>query len=157
MKQLILVALFLICAQASLADTLEGKVIGISDGDTISVLVEQTPIKIRLAGIDCPEKGQDFGERARQMTSRLCFGKQVKIDESGRDKYGRTIGEVKLLSGKSVNRELVRKGYAWVYRQYSNDEKLIALESKAKTTRRGLWKHPHPIAPWVYRRSAAQR
>lgn len=119
-------------------------------------IITALSIVLLVAGIDCPEKGQPQAEKAKQFTSRLCFGKRIVVQESGRDRYGRTIGNVRLTNGKSLNRELIRSGYAWVYRQYSSDPKLLQLELAAKTKRRGLWKDPQPIAPWVFRRSSAK-
>src|SRR2546426_3984017 len=84
-----------------------GRVVGISDGDTIKVMHNGKAEKIRLYGIDCPEKGQAFGQRAKQFTSAMVFGKTVTIQEHGQDMYGRTVGDVILLDGRVLNRELV--------------------------------------------------
>src|SRR2546428_6183225 len=88
-----------------------GKVVGVSDGDTISVMHNGRAEKIRLNGIDCPEKGQAFGHRAKQFTSRLAFGKEVSVQVKGKDRYGRTIGDVILPDGRNLNREIVKAGF----------------------------------------------
>lgn len=151
-----IVAALLVQSGASAA-VLRGKVIGVSDGDTLSVLSGQTSYKVRLAGIDAPEKAQPFGDKAKRFLSHLCFGKKVTVEEAGRDRYGRMIGAVRLWNGKSINRELVRSGYAWHYRKFSNDADLTRLETDAKTKKRGLWRDPEPVAPWVFRRSSAEK
>ncbi len=94
------------------ADDFSGKVVGISDGDTITVLRDRTPVKIRLSGIDCPETGQDFGRRAKSLTSGLAFGKVVTVHTRGKDRYGRTVADVILPDGRILNHELVRRGVA---------------------------------------------
>jgi endonuclease YncB( thermonuclease family) len=90
------------------------RVIGITDGDTLTVLAaETTQVKIRSAGIDAPESGQDSGARAKQAASDLAFGKTVTIIERDKDRYGRTVTDVSLADGRSLNREMVRNGLAW--------------------------------------------
>ena len=130
----------------------KGKVVGITDGDTIEVMHLGKAEKIRLAGIDCPEKKQAFGTRAKQFTSDMVFGKVVNVNVETVDRYGRTIGEVFLTNGKNLNRELVKAGFAWWYQKYSNDETLGKLEEEARRTKRGLWVDPHPIPPWEFRK-----
>ena len=115
-KSLIVAATLLACAHAR-ADTFVGRVVGVSDGDTITVLHDRTPEKIRLNGVDCPEKTQDFGTRAKQFTSGLVFGKQVKVTYQKRERYGRILGNVSV-QGKDLSQELLRAGMAWHYRQY---------------------------------------
>src|SRR5437016_4275215 len=98
-----------------------GRVVGVSDGDTIKVMHDGKAEKVRLHGIDCPEKGQAYGTRAKQVTSTLTFGKDVRVQTYGHDKYGRTVGEVILSDGRSLNYELVRVGLAWWYQKYAPD------------------------------------
>jgi endonuclease YncB( thermonuclease family) len=122
------------------AEEFSGKVIGITDGDTLRVLREKSPVKIRLHGIDCPESGQDFGTQAKRKTSELAFGQVVKVQEHGLDRYGRTVADVILPDGRSLNRELVRQGVAWWYRKYApHDSQLSQLEAEARAAKRGLW------------------
>jgi len=129
----------------------QGKVVGVLDGDTIEVMQGGRAVRVRLDGIDCPEKRQAFGARAKQFTSRMVFGKEVRIMEKGKDRYGRTLAEVILPDGKSLNQELVREGYAWWYWKYSDDEDLKRLQAEAREAKRGLWSDPKVIPPWIFR------
>jgi micrococcal nuclease len=130
------------------------KVIGISDGDTLTVLHEQTPVKIRLDGIDAPESGQAFGNRAKQAASALAFGQTVTVHPKEHDRYGRLVAEVILPDGRSLNQELVRQGWAWWFRRYApNNTALAALESEAREARRGLWADPKPVPPREWRQA----
>jgi endonuclease YncB( thermonuclease family) len=133
------------------AEQFRGKVVGVSDGDTITVMRDRHPEKVRLHGIDAPEKGQPFADRARQFTARLAFDQEVTVRASGRDRYRRWIAEIVLPDGRSLNRELVRAGYAWWYRRYSADSTLGFLESQARSDRVGLWAGPNPVPPWEWR------
>lgn len=132
------------------AKTVTGKVVSITDGDTLTVLADRQQIKVRLEGIDAPEKGQPFGDKARQELGRLVFGKAVKVQTTGKDRYGRTLGRV-FVGETDVNVHLVRQGLAWWYRKYSDDPKLKAAEEAARRARRGLWSDPSPVAPWDWR------
>lgn len=134
------------------AQTYENKVIGVSDGDTLTVLMSGRQVKIRLAEIDAPEKRQPFGQRSKQSLSDLVYGKQVMLKQEAKDRYGRVVGRV-YAGGLDVNAEQVRLGMAWVYRQHNRDKSLLALEQEAKSTRRGLWSEPSAIPPWEYRHS----
>lgn len=149
---LFLIFLFLAWSAAAFAD-FSGKVVAVKDGDTLEVMKEGVAVQIRLYGIDCPEKGQAFGQRAKKFASDLAFGKTVKVIEKDRDRYGRTVGEVILEEGQSLNRELVRAGLAWWYRQYAKkDAELEALERDARKAKTGLWADADPVPPWNWRR-----
>lgn len=151
--QIFIVLAFLLFAfQVASAASFSGQVVGISDGDTISVMHNGKAEKIRLNGIDCPESHQDFGQRAKQFTSDLAYNKTVTVEVSDHDKYGRTVGDVILPDGQNLNRELVSAGFAWWYKQYSHDQGLGELEAEARAAKRGLWQDPAPIAPWDFRR-----
>jgi endonuclease YncB( thermonuclease family) len=131
-----------------------GKVVGISDGDTISVLREGKAVKVRLYGIDSPEKAQAFGTQARKFTSDLVFQRDVTVVVHTTDRYGRLVGEVLLPDGRSLNQELVRAGLAWWYRPYApNDPTLAQLEAEARTAKRGLWADAQPVPPWQWRKT----
>ena len=143
-------------ATGASAETFQGKVVGVADGDTITVLHDRRPETIRLNGIDAPEKGQAFGARAKQFTAELSFGQTVDVIVRDQDRYGRTVADVRLPDGRSLNHEVVRGGYAWWFRRYSKDTSLAALESEARTARRGLWADAHPIAPWDWREAQRQ-
>ena len=129
-----------------------GRVVSVSDGDTITVIHYGGGERIRLNGIDCPEKGQPFGNTARRFTSALVFGKEVTVQAKNTDQYGRTVADVILSDGRSLNRELVVAGLAWWYRKYSKDESLGQLEKEARAARRGLWADPEPDPPWKWRK-----
>lgn len=152
-KELVAVLLMALgLAAPGWAEQFQAKVIRVLDGDTIEILRNGQPERIRLNGIDCPEKAQAFGQRARQFTAESCFGKVVAIDDRGRDRYGRTIGEVVLPDGRDLNHELVGAGMARWYEKYApGDATLQRLEDGAKASKRGLWVDPAPMAPWDYR------
>lgn len=130
-----------------------GRVVGVSDGDTITVLSGSEQVRVRLNGIDCPERGQPFGDRAKRKASELAFGKDVTVRPFGTDRYGRTIADVTLPDRRLLNRELVAAGLAWHYRRYSDDETLASLERRAREARLGVWSEPQPVAPWELRES----
>ena len=159
MKTLFLVMFLLFQHAPAFAVELTGKVIAIAEGDTLTVLsADQQQIKIRLAEIDTPESGQPYGSRARQALAALAFGKQVRIVETDRDRYGRTVGRV-YVGGRDVNAELVRQGAAWVYRHYAKDPALFSLEDEARAAKRGLWALPEAqqIPPWEWRKAERQQ
>jgi micrococcal nuclease len=131
---------------------ISGEVVAVLDGDTIDVLSQGKAARVRLAGIDCPEKSQAFGMQAKKLTSDLCFGRNVRVRIATTDRYGRNIGFVTLPDGRSLSEEILRAGLAWWYRDYSKDERLGALEREARLARRGLWADADPTPPWVYRR-----
>jgi micrococcal nuclease len=132
-----------------------GNVIGVADGDTITVLRDRAPVKIRLDGVDCPEGGQDFGQRARQFTSGLVFGKTVTVDVHDVDRYGRLVARVSV-GGVDVGTALVTAGLAWHYKQYSRDPVLAQAEVTARAQHVGLWRQPNPQPPWEFRHPPPQ-
>lgn len=134
-------------------ESLTGKVVSVKDGDTIEILVNNEPIRIRLYAVDCPEKSQAFGQKAKQFTSDLCYGKTVSVKIHDKDRYGRLIGEVFLPDGKILNNELLKAGYAWHYKQYNQSPILAMYETEAKKEKRGLWSDPNSIPPWEFRHS----
>ena len=129
-------------------------VVSVKDGDTIEVLANGRTTKIRLHGIDCPEKRQAYGTRAKLATAVLTFGQTVTIRPYERDKYGRTVAEVTLADETNLNQLLAKDGWCWWYRKYAPDDTVLeTLETEARQTKRGLWNDPHPIPPWVYRKA----
>ncbi|MRJ09960.1 thermonuclease family protein [Ornithobacterium rhinotracheale] len=137
------------------------KVIGITDGDTVKLLIDGQEQKIRLAHIDCPEKKQAFGNVAKKAISDLIFGKNVYLVWGGeKDKYGRLIAEIIMEDGTNVNKLLVKKGLAWHFKKYSNNQDYAQLEIEARQNKVGLWVDPNPIPPWIFRqmqREAAKK
>lgn len=126
-------------------------VVGITDGDTLKARCGGQQITVRLAEIDAPEKRQPWGQRSKQNLSQLCYMQQAEIKIQDRDRYGRTVARV-ICSGRDANAEQVRAGMAWVYRKYSKDQSLIAIEAEAKEAKRGLWSDPSPTPPWEWRK-----
>ena len=123
-----------------------------SSTDTIEALHNTYPERIRLSGIDCPEKGQAFGNRAKQAASALVFERDVILQTHGQDKYGRTLADVFLRDGTHVNHTLVRDGWCWWYRKYApGDMVLKSLEKRARDAKKGLWIDPLPVPPWEWR------
>lgn len=150
MKQFALVfALF--CSQSY-----AGTVIGVADGDTLTVLSEGHPVKVRLANIDAPEKKQPFGARSKQSLSDLCFGRDATLDSDKKDRYGRTVAVVHC-GTVNANVAQVRRGMAWVYPDYNHDVSLPAVEAAARSSRVGLWSDPEPMEPWLFRKERKSR
>ena len=151
--------LFVLAAVVTTAQSAEysGKVVGISDGDTLTLLVPDggsfKQVKVRLAEIDTPESAQPYGTRAKQALSDLAFNKHARVIEQDKDRYGRVVGRV-YVGVLDVNAELVKLGAAWVYRQYARDRSLYALEDQAKAAKRGLWNlsEAEKCAPWDWRK-----
>lgn len=127
------------------------KVIGIADGDTLTILQDNRPVKLRLANVDAPEKSQPYGQRARQSLSALCWNKSAQYEEQDTDRYGRTVAVV-TCGGVEVNRAQVEQGFAWVYPKYNRDPSLLQLQEDAREMRRGLWSDRDPVPPWKYRK-----
>lgn len=127
-------------------------VIAVSDGDTLTVLQDHQQVKIRLAEIDAPEKGQAFGHRSKQSLSDLCFAKQAEVIPITKDIYQRTIARVSC-DGKDASAEQVRLGMAWVYDRYVTDKSLYLLQNEARSAHLGLWADPSPAPPWAWRKA----
>jgi endonuclease YncB( thermonuclease family) len=129
-----------------------GRVVGIADGDTFTLLADREELRIRLAEIDAPEKGQPYARRARQALSGLIYGETVRVVEVDHDRYGRIVGRV-YAGSIDVNAEMVRRGAAWVYRKYAKGRSLYELENEARAARRGIWALPEAERepPWQWR------
>lgn len=148
--------------RASLAqrppETFSGRVVAVTDGDTLGVLRSGKEVKVRLHGIDAPESGQAFGATAKQFASEKTFGKIVTVRVTDTDRYGRLVGEVTLVGGTSLNEQLVKNGLAWWYHQYGAKERVLAeAEIDARAARRGLWADANPTPPWAFRHPDANR
>ena len=150
----LIILAILVSVSIAQAKTITGKVVGVADGDTITVLQDRTQYKIRLYGVDTPERGQDFGNRAKQFTSGMVFGKQVHVVQKAMLSYDRVVGMV-YIGNTCFNQEVVRTGLAWIDQRYCKDSvcrEWAGLEAQARQSRIGLWSHPDPIPPWDYRR-----
>ncbi len=157
---------FLLAAAAlanAAAQPLSGRVVGVSDGDTLTVLdASKRTHKIRLLGIDSPEKKQPFGERAKQSLSDLVYNKQVTVEGSKQDRYGRDLGKI-VLDGQDINLEQIRRGMAWHYKQYARDQSpadraaYAEAEATARSQRIGLWQDAQPVPPWSFRRAGREQ
>lgn len=150
----LLLSIALSLSTMAYAETITGRVVGVSDGDTLTTLdPTNTQFKIRLAAIDAPEKAQPFGQRGKQQLSDLCFGKSASIQVISTDRYGRSVGDVDC-AGVNANEVMVQSGLAWVYRKYDKGhEHFYAIEEEARNTRRGLWADDNPTPPWEWRKS----
>jgi endonuclease YncB( thermonuclease family) len=155
-----IVLLILLCIThiALQADTLTGRVVRVTDGDTIVVLDSgNAQHKIRLTGIDAPERKQAFGTKSKEHLSDSVAGKFVVVDYNKRDRYERILGKV-LLNDEDMNLEQVRAGMAWHYKKYQKEQSpedcalYSDAEIEAREARRGLWHDPAPVPPWEYRR-----
>lgn len=133
------------------AQEVTGRVVGVHDGDTITLLTaEKRQVRIRLADIDAPELGQPFGHAAKRELSALCFNRPARMQPRTVDKYGRTIGVVSC-EGRDASRLMVQHGMAWAYRTYLKRPELVLVEDAAKGSNAGLWAQA-ATAPWEYRR-----
>lgn len=153
---ILLVATLVTCP--ALADELNGRVVGVTDGDTITLLDQtNTQYKVRLSGIDSPEKKQAYGQAAKKSLSDLVYGKTVVVDWHKEDRYGRIVGKV-LYGGQDMNLEQIKRGFAWFYRKYQNElilnDRLMYLsaEQEAQRSGFGLWGDEQPIPPWEFRK-----
>ncbi len=151
MHPITLIVILLLFTTSLFSLSITGKVVSVQDGDTIEILSNKQTYRIRLNGIDCPEKKQDFGNRAKQYTSDHCFGKTITARIIDKDRYGRYVADVFLTDGKVLNEELVQSGLAWHYKQYSKSRLLASLENEARANKRSIWSQNNPIPPWEYR------
>lgn len=161
-RRLLLALLALLLAVDAWGLQITGRVVGVTDGDTITVIDDQrTQHKIRLAGIDAPEKAQAFGQRSKEYLSSLVFGRQVVVNTEKQDRYKRTVGKV-IVDGRDANLAMVVAGMAWHYKKYEGEQspsdRLLYADAErgARETRRGLWQDAAPTAPWNYRSLAKQ-
>lgn len=147
---------FHLCLLAGLLSplaTAAHEVIGVADGDTLTVLRQGRPLKVRLANIDAPEKRQDFGERSKQSLSQMCYRKDASLQIQTVDRYGRAVAVV-TCNRINVNRAQVRRGMAWVYPQYNKDRALPVVQKAAQNEGHGLWARQDAVPPWEFRKRA---
>jgi endonuclease YncB( thermonuclease family) len=159
----LLISLVLLAPAAISAGPLTpGLVVAISDGDTITLLTEdKQQLKIRLAGIDTPEKKQAFGTKARDHLASRIFKHDVEVDLRKKDHYGRYLGVI-YISGTDINQSMIQDGYAWFYKHYAKDQpkeeaqRYAKAEAEARAKQRGLWADPNPVPPWEFRKEAKE-
>lgn len=154
---IIIVTLLLQSISAAQIRSFYGRVVGVSDGDTLTVIDrEYREHKIRLIGIDAPEAGQDFGQASRKNLAGMVFGREVLVLKMATDKYDRALAKV-IVDETDVNSQQVRDGMAWFYRAFERDippperQLLDNLERDARAERRGLWQYRNPTPPWEFR------
>jgi len=147
----------------SYADVLYGRVVGVADGDTVTVLDESRhQHKIRLVGIDAPEKKMPFGNRSKQFLSDLVFDRQVQVEYSKKDRYGRTVGKI-IVGGVDADLAQVKAGMAWHYKKYQLEQSIedraayAQAEEEARMSRRGLWNDADPVPPWDWRKRKKEK
>ena len=144
--------LILICFFSCTIEKHTGKVVKVIDGDTFDMIFEEKKIRVRMFGIDSPERGQAFNVKAKEFTASLIAGKEVSVIIRNKDRYGRFVGEVYLGDSTYVNAEIVKAGYAWHFTRYSDDVQFAELQEEARNDKRGLWQDANPVAPWEFRR-----
>jgi endonuclease YncB( thermonuclease family) len=151
---LVLLAVFAGCnTRQATNDEITGKVVKIMDGDTYELLLDDnTTIRVRMDGIDAPEKGMPFSKKAKKYLADLCKDQTITVEKTGEDHHGRTLGFTYLEDGRELSREMLKAGYAWHYKQYNSDPELAAMESEARQAQIGLWKDKNPMAPWENRK-----
>jgi len=128
---------------------ISGKVIGIIDGDTYDILIDgDQTLRIRMEGIDAPEKGMPFYKTAKKYLSDLCFGKTVRLEIRDTDKHGRKVAFGYLEDGTELSHEMTKAGFAWHFKKYNSDEDLAELEIEAQNAKIGIWSIENPMSPW---------
>lgn len=150
----LLVCVLLVVPDASPSDdskTLKAQVIAVIDGDTVDIFFDGKKKRVRLEGIDAPERGQPYGTQAKQALSKLVFGKAVTVESTGTDRYGRMLARLRV-GPLDVCRQLVENGMAWHYKRYSDDPDLAKAENAARKAKQGLWTDPNPLPPWDWRK-----
>jgi endonuclease YncB( thermonuclease family) len=141
----------------AIADQIEGKVVSVADGDTVTVLdAGRVQHKIRLSGIDAPERSQAFGTRSREYLSSIVAGQQVVVETDKTDRFGRSVGKI-LLRGRDINLAMVAGGLAWHYKKYQREQSSSNAEQEARAHRVGLWRDDEPMAPWDWRSARRNR
>ena len=136
---------------AGIAENLTGRVVNVHDGDTLTVLVDRTQVRVRLLEIDAPESKQAFGRKSKDSLAELCAGKTTQVESTGKDRYGRILGSV-TCGSQNANAEQVRRGMAWVFDRYTKpNSPLYSLQDEARTAGRGLWADKNPVPPWEWR------
>lgn len=144
-------AALLLAGVAAGAESFSGRVVSVRDGDTLEVMRGGKAVRVRLWGVDCPELAQAFGQRAKQRTSDLVFGRDVRVTIVDHDRYGRLVVQVEV-DGRDLGEALIQAGMAWWYRHHAPGQRSYEqAEREARAARRGLWADGNAVAPWSYR------
>ncbi|MDR2995560.1 MAG: thermonuclease family protein [Bacillus cereus] len=158
MKKVLFILLLLLvsCSPTSTGEKEEGiitgKVISVADGDTVTILTDTNEqIRVRLYGIDAPERGQDFGSKARSYLNSLCYGKMARVEKKGIDQYDRVLGIV-YVNDLNLNWEMVKNGLAWYYDYFTDDPYLEELERVARKQKLNIWSMENPVPPYKFRK-----
>ncbi len=159
-------ALFVVAtlfAAQAYAEILTGRVVGVADGDTVTVLdASRQQHKIRLMGIDAPEKKMPYGNRSKQLLSDMVFDRHVQVEYDKKDRYGRTVGKI-IVGGVDANLAQIKAGMAWHYKQYQRDQSVAdraayaQAEEEARISQHGLWKDTDPMPPWDWRKQQKKK
>lgn len=150
--RVIFACLFLAISSLALGQSVTGKVVRIIDGDTYDLLTpEQTVMRIRMYGIDAPERSMPFYSKSKEYLASICFSKEVRMEMMTTDRNGRVVGKTFLPDGKEAGEQMVLAGMAWHFTRYSSDQNLHEAEQIARKEKRGLWFDPDPVAPWDWR------
>lgn len=151
--------LLLFCIHASLIvspdpmpQNRSGRVVKIVDGDTYDILINGEQLRIRMDGIDAPERGQPYSKISKEYLGRLCDGETIRLEIKSKDRFGRTVAKSWVSGNRELGAEMIRAGMAWHFKKYSDDIRLGVLEQQARREHVGLWSDPNPIAPWDYRK-----
>jgi endonuclease YncB( thermonuclease family) len=159
----VVLALGALFSFSAYAEILSGRIVGISDGDTVTLLdANQRQYKIRLTGIDAPEKKMPFGQRSKDHLSDLIFNKDVQVETEKLDRYGRTLGKI-VFDRKDINLAMINAGLAWHYKKYQQEQsasdRLLYShgEEQARFQHIGLWRDPNPTPPWDWRKGEANQ
>ncbi len=162
LKTITRLLLLFVLAFAAHASEIQGRVVAVADGDTVTVLdAQRVQHRVRLQGIDAPESPQPFGQRSRQFLAAMVYNQEVVVSVDKVDRFGRAVGVI-YLDGQDVNLRMVEAGMAWHYKQYQREQTraqrraYAAAEKAARRDRLGLWADPNPVAPWDFRRARRQ-
>lgn len=154
---LVLMLMALLVCNANATHVMQGRVVGVSDGDSLTLLdAEKRQYKIRLQGIDAPEIKQAYGQKSKESLSKMVHGKTIQVHAYKKDRFGRTVGQV-MLGDIDICLEQVRRGLAWHFKDYQDEqsaedrERYDRSEKQAREQGLGLWQDAAPVAPWVFR------
>lgn len=139
-------------ARSEYRDSASGRAVKIIDGDTYDILIDGVQTRVRMYGIDAPERGQDYYKISKEYLGQLCQGELIRLSIKNKDRYGRTVARSYLSDGRELGAEMIKAGLAWHFKKYSSDADLANYELKARDAHIGIWSMSQPIAPWDFRK-----